>query len=159
MYNRPMFRPSLWICAVLVAGVASSSIAMGRRSRYVSTADDEIRPAQRGSAANPNSAYAPPRFDDYVPPSSVEVKPKPSKTPAKPAANGSSSSSDAWSSPAPTPARQDASSSAGDLDLPAPAPAAKSTTGITPQDSSEPPALDITPESPGVSGEAHPVPH
>jgi hypothetical protein len=115
----------------------------------VSTSDaDEIQPVQRGSAANPNAAFSPPRFDSDGPVSPV---PTPRRVPVKKTAAGSTASSstgaDAWSAPENTASPKAAPSRS--MEAPTPPPTPKTGDTITPNDSSEPPSLDVSPEGTG----------
>ena len=83
----------VWVGALCVWGLgfSQSACAFGRKpgDRDVTLYDNH--PVTRGSPANPNSAYSPPRFDStpgYLParrtvtPAAVPAAPQPSNAPA-----------------------------------------------------------------------------
>jgi hypothetical protein len=57
-------------CGVIavILSTASFALAKGRKPSYVTTRDRrDIQPVRRGSPANPNAAFEPPRFDNDIP--------------------------------------------------------------------------------------------
>lgn len=62
-------KTSLLVALVVTQGVGTSAWAMGRRGTDDETIYD-TRPVPRGSPANPNPAFSPPRFDEELPPTS-----------------------------------------------------------------------------------------
>src|ERR1700760_102796 len=80
--------------AILLAGCTAFGFAMGRNSPDRT----DIQPVQKGSAANPNSAYNPPTWS-YKPPVNKDptaTKHAKTKTAQKPVADSPAPASDAF---------------------------------------------------------------
>ena len=117
------FRVQFIGIAAIVGSAAVLAQAKGRRPDYREQTVYQSQPVRYGSAANPNKAFSPPRFDDY---------------PAKTQRSGRSSPSAPAPSAAPAPAQAAPVPKASPLPPPPPAPVSNS----------EPPLPDYPTEDP-----------